>query len=70
MDVRIEVHINLIPFGNTQYSSKGGIPVSEVSKEISIYQTPQTTDVESVEFSIYNDITLAVPPAVDERLSS
>lgn len=63
MDARIGIRINLIPFGNILYSSKGGIAVPEVRKEISIYQTPQTTDVESVEFSIYNDITLAVPPA-------
>ena len=61
MDTKIETHINIVPFGTIHYSSKGGVVSSEGSKEIYMYQVPQTTDIDSLEFSIEDEVTLAVP---------
>ena len=61
MDTKIETRINIVPFGTIHYSSKGGVASSEASKEIHRYQAPQTTDIDSLEFSIDEEITLTVP---------
>lgn len=69
MDIKIETHINIVPFGNIHYSSRGGVASSEVSKEIYRYQAPQTTDIDSLEFSINDEVTLAVPSQDGQGLS-
>ena len=69
MDTKIETHINIVPFGAIRYSSKGGVASSEASKEIYTYQAPQTTDVDSLEFSIDDEVTLAVPNQEGQGLS-
>jgi hypothetical protein len=61
MDTKIETRINIVPFGTVHYPCKGGVVSSEASKEIYMYQAPQTTDIDSLEFSIDDEVTLAVP---------
>jgi len=61
MDAKIETRINIVPFGTIHYSSKGGVALGEATKEIYRYQAPQTTDIDSLEFSIDDHVTLAVP---------
>jgi len=67
MDAKIEGRINIIPFGSIYYSTKGSIASSEGSKEIYVYQVPRTTDMESLEFGIENEFTLAVPSQEGQR---
>ena len=69
MDSKIETHINIVPFGTTHYSSKGSVASSEASKEVYKYQAPQTTDIDSLEFSINDEVTLAVPIPESQGLS-
>jgi sortase (surface protein transpeptidase) len=61
MDMKIETHINIIPFGAIHYSSKGSVVRSELSNEIYKYQVPQTTNIDSLEFSIDDEVTLTMP---------
>lgn len=61
MDAKIKTRINIVQFGTIQYSTKGGVSSSEASQEIYKYQVPQTTDIDSLEFSINDEVTLVVP---------
>ncbi|MFH1080951.1 MAG: hypothetical protein V1766_11965 [Pseudomonadota bacterium] len=69
MDTKIETRINIVPFGTIHYSTKGGIASSEASKEIYRYQVPQTTDIDSMELSINDEVTLVVPSQEGQGLS-
>ena len=66
MDMRIKTNINILPFGNIQYTSRGGtILGSEKARERPRYQVPGTTDIDSLEFDLVNDITLVIPYVIE-----
>jgi hypothetical protein len=66
MNARIHMQINILPFGNTRYNSEGIVSLPSKPKEIPHYQVPHTTDVDSLEFGVYNDITLVIPEVGEE----
>jgi hypothetical protein len=62
MDAKIQTSINLFPFGNIKYTLKGNPVLSpEQAREKPVYQSPRTTDIDSLEFDLVNDITIAIP---------
>jgi len=68
MGAKIEAHINIIQFGSIRYSSKGAITPPEESKEIYTYQAPRTTGMGTLEFSIADELNLAIPGQEDQDL--
>ena len=61
MDTKIETRINIVPFGTINYSSRGNVALPEAEKELYRYQVPQTTDIDSLEFHVNDEVTLAIP---------
>lgn len=67
MDIKIQTNINILPFGNINYTSRGRILLSsEQPKKKPTYQVPLTTDIESLEFD-FIDETLLIPSATKEE---
>lgn len=68
MDFKIQTNINVLPFGNINYTSRGRVSlISKQPREMPTYRVPLTTDIESLEFDLIDE-TLLIPSAAEEEL--